>query len=358
MPTKRKRGRPPLPEGERKGGNLTIRFTPKVRHRLEVTAERNERSISEEIEFRIDRSFYLESMLSDALSLVVGAKPAGLLMLVINAMRSNGLIAKLANKRRGDRRSWIDSPESYAAVSDMLARVFQDAAPGGEVSDDALNLMLAEMLLARLQVEPVIEENESELYYSDAYRLLGQERYVLYEQNRAKSKAGAPTSDSLYAAMEADDPLDALIDLHHPDSEEGARFKAYAHARRADKPEGSVPTNENAAPAQPIAPLAQPSPNETDGDANHRFFAYLAEANDRLERERAASTAHPEVAYHHMLEQLGMEMERAFILFGGASQSSLAADSRSHQDAPPTDPAPPASLAGTGSGRKPRARRR
>ena len=53
----KRRGRPPIPEAERKVGNLTFRTRGGLRAKLEVAAEESGRSVSEEIEHRLQVSF-------------------------------------------------------------------------------------------------------------------------------------------------------------------------------------------------------------------------------------------------------------------------------------------------------------
>ena len=56
---KRKPGRPPLPDSERKGGaNLTFRARAGLRERLAAEAAKSGRSMSEEIEFRLNRDLH------------------------------------------------------------------------------------------------------------------------------------------------------------------------------------------------------------------------------------------------------------------------------------------------------------
>ena len=62
---KRGRGRPPKPEGERRGPNITFRTPGGLRTRLEQAAQGAGRSLSEEVVFRLERSFDLEDV-SDA----------------------------------------------------------------------------------------------------------------------------------------------------------------------------------------------------------------------------------------------------------------------------------------------------
>jgi hypothetical protein len=59
----RGRGRPPKPEHERRRGNLTFRVRDRLRYRLEAYAKRDGRSLSEEIEQRLERSLNEEMLL-------------------------------------------------------------------------------------------------------------------------------------------------------------------------------------------------------------------------------------------------------------------------------------------------------
>ena len=87
---KRKRGRPPKHEGERLSGTRTFRVRGLLDRLLKQTAQKNERSVSEEIEYRLNRSFYLDGvftsikgreaqlvqMLVAAVTLTANANPA------------------------------------------------------------------------------------------------------------------------------------------------------------------------------------------------------------------------------------------------------------------------------------------
>lgn len=56
----KRRGRPPKPEADRKGSNLTFRTRGDLRDQLAAASEASGRSISEEIEDRLARSFEAE----------------------------------------------------------------------------------------------------------------------------------------------------------------------------------------------------------------------------------------------------------------------------------------------------------
>src|SRR5258707_14372768 len=59
-PKKRAPGRPSLPASEKKGRNLTFRIRDGMRERLSDEAALHERSLSEEIERRLQQSFLKE----------------------------------------------------------------------------------------------------------------------------------------------------------------------------------------------------------------------------------------------------------------------------------------------------------
>lgn len=69
----KRRGRPPLPDSERKSPakNLTFRARDGLRQKLSKAAVQSERSVSEEIERRLERSFEMSS--GDIVSLVEDA---------------------------------------------------------------------------------------------------------------------------------------------------------------------------------------------------------------------------------------------------------------------------------------------
>jgi hypothetical protein len=58
-----KRGRPAKPEAERKRSNLTFRVRTQQRYRLQLSANREGRSLSEEIEHRLEKSLSEEVLL-------------------------------------------------------------------------------------------------------------------------------------------------------------------------------------------------------------------------------------------------------------------------------------------------------
>src|SRR5690349_5265821 len=99
---KRNRGRPPMPAESRKRNNLTMRLRDETRAALEERAAANGRSLSEEIEVRLEQSF------DPALG---GARTAALL-------RSLAAIVELEGY--GD--EWLDDRYAFNEVTDHWAR--------------------------------------------------------------------------------------------------------------------------------------------------------------------------------------------------------------------------------------------
>ncbi len=61
----RPKGRPPVPESEKKGRNFTFRSRGDMHERLSEAAAKNQRSLSEEIEKRLEASFLFDERIMD-----------------------------------------------------------------------------------------------------------------------------------------------------------------------------------------------------------------------------------------------------------------------------------------------------
>jgi DNA-binding NarL/FixJ family response regulator len=66
----KRRGRPPKPTEERKSGNLTFRTRGDLRAKLDAAATASGRSVSEEIERRLERSFDHDEMVSSVIETI------------------------------------------------------------------------------------------------------------------------------------------------------------------------------------------------------------------------------------------------------------------------------------------------
>lgn len=96
IPTKKRgRGRPPKPEAERKRNNVTVRLRDATRAALEKWAKENQRSLSEEIETRLERSALDQGQLAAAMEATYGRWLAGLLQVIGAAAQDAGRTAGL-----------------------------------------------------------------------------------------------------------------------------------------------------------------------------------------------------------------------------------------------------------------------
>jgi len=134
QPKKPKRGRPPKPKTERRRNILSVRVRDETLKALTSCAEKAERSISQEVESRLERSFEALGMLPEVLALAYGRQLAGLLMVMGRAMSSMGEYAGFMSKPTGVRRDdWPEDPFAYDLATKALAHVVEGFRPSGQV---------------------------------------------------------------------------------------------------------------------------------------------------------------------------------------------------------------------------------
>jgi hypothetical protein len=88
MSPARKRGNARKKEVKAERVMLGLRVTPEMKQRLDEAAAHSGRSQSQEAEFRLERSFDREALLSEALALKYGQNLAGILQALANTMLS------------------------------------------------------------------------------------------------------------------------------------------------------------------------------------------------------------------------------------------------------------------------------
>lgn len=79
---KKKRGRPPKDKGEPRRKNRTFRITDRLDKGMTAFAEASGRSVSEEIEVRLERSVYVDALLTN----IVGDEGAILIQMISAAV--------------------------------------------------------------------------------------------------------------------------------------------------------------------------------------------------------------------------------------------------------------------------------
>jgi hypothetical protein len=123
------RGRPPLDPGVAKRASFNTRLRPALKLALETAAKQEGRSLSEEIEFRLERSLDDERHLADALELGFGRQVAGLMLAI------GYVIKETVPARRPGEIGWLSNPEAFHAVVEainlLLLVIDPDAHPEG-----------------------------------------------------------------------------------------------------------------------------------------------------------------------------------------------------------------------------------
>jgi hypothetical protein len=144
----RRRGRPPLPDSERKGGsNITFRARESLRERLANAAELVERSISEEVEHRLNQSFTERDVIARAFGREQAdlVKAIGIGLQIIDAKMKTRWgdphvdveVAILLGKLIHDR--IFQGTENWAELlSDLVKRTER---PGASAADVALSVL-------------------------------------------------------------------------------------------------------------------------------------------------------------------------------------------------------------------------
>jgi hypothetical protein len=158
---KRGRGRPPAPELERRGENLTLRVRAETKAALERHAAQTGRSLSSEAEAWLREGLLSEGLIDQALDLAFGHQTAGIILLlgrVIRHIASTGDSTTLHAIDEG--KSWLSSPYLFDQVVQALETVMERLRPDGEierspwgagdlatVARDALGVATGDMLL-------------------------------------------------------------------------------------------------------------------------------------------------------------------------------------------------------------------
>jgi hypothetical protein len=119
------------PTGGAKRHPLNMRTTRETRERLEAAASANGRSLAQEVEARLERSFAQDQRLEDVFG---SADLFGLLRAVGTAMDAAGKSAGfMATRSPEGARGWIDHPYAYDQAVQAAVRVLEALRPHGEI---------------------------------------------------------------------------------------------------------------------------------------------------------------------------------------------------------------------------------
>lgn len=124
--TKRVGGRPrlkPVHDGERV--HLGFRVTPDLKSRLEMAAELNGRSQSQEAELRLERSLSSEQVLEEALDLAYGPAPAALVLTIAQVMSDAGRYAAFSATGSSGPADWLDDAAAFDQAAEAVTEVLR-----------------------------------------------------------------------------------------------------------------------------------------------------------------------------------------------------------------------------------------
>jgi len=134
-----RRGRPK--KGEELGERvpLGLRVTPETKRRLDVASFNTGRSLSQEAEIRLERSFYIQDLLEDALQMKYGQRVAGLIMAIgmtIENTIMNCTVLGAADPTapiRFDNEKQVLDPNTYEEITKAIPTILEALRPQGVI---------------------------------------------------------------------------------------------------------------------------------------------------------------------------------------------------------------------------------
>ena len=131
-------GRPKRKPSPGERVHLGFRVTPDLKQHVERAADRSGRSISQEAEMRLERSFEREGLLSEALELAYGRRLAAILLMLGKAMKDTGEIVAFASTRTIEgKENWLDTPSAFDQAAKSAAHVLEALRPSGDATPPA-----------------------------------------------------------------------------------------------------------------------------------------------------------------------------------------------------------------------------
>lgn len=112
---------------------LNMRTTHQMRTALEAAANSSGRSLAQEAELRIERSFSDQRASIEALELTFGRELAGILLALGYAMREAGrMTAFSATRTLGGSQNWWKNPYGYSQAMQAASHILQELKPDGD----------------------------------------------------------------------------------------------------------------------------------------------------------------------------------------------------------------------------------
>ena len=147
---KPKRGRPALPPDPTKKSQLSVMVTATIKLKLEHEARRQGRTISQEAEARLERSFDRQDLLTEVMEPTYGGQTMALLMVLGEVLRSaaglsqamwvleKGISPTVFDTLNTDFHGrWLHDPRAYGAMVEAVKRTLEELRPTGDVPEQS-----------------------------------------------------------------------------------------------------------------------------------------------------------------------------------------------------------------------------
>jgi hypothetical protein len=112
---------------------LNMRTTFELRSNLEAAAAASGRSLAQEAEFRLERSFLGRQVMSDAMELAYGRGAAGMLLVIGEIMNLAHITAYAATSNFRDSHEWWNNPYAFDQTKKGIDVVFDALKPEGKI---------------------------------------------------------------------------------------------------------------------------------------------------------------------------------------------------------------------------------
>jgi hypothetical protein len=131
---KRRVGRPKAKSKDGEKATVSIRMAPALKESLNRASDVNDRSLSQEAELRLERSFRNESLLVDVMETAYGRTLAGLLMVMGRVLQDAGpSIGFLVSRTPDGASRWLENPFAYDQGCHAIHAVLEAFRPEGEI---------------------------------------------------------------------------------------------------------------------------------------------------------------------------------------------------------------------------------
>ncbi len=162
---KRKVGRPTTTAKPGKKATLGIRATANLKRRLVSEADRNDRSLSQEAELRLERSFERQDLAEEVLTVAYGRQLAGLLTALGRTMKDAGTMAGFQSTFTLEGSSdWLENPYAFDQAARAVTTIIEAFRPSGEVVEPKpQNIVVAGVRGTKVDPEESIARIHEEL---------------------------------------------------------------------------------------------------------------------------------------------------------------------------------------------------